>query len=384
METFMQVVWGLVITLALGVVPIVILVLPIFLRWLAEENKQTGKKEVLFATVQEGQARPIEWNRRFHGFIMSYAGYCFAGELPDSGLDRNQAEYWEVVPDDRPPRRYSLLAKMFNLPAYSGLHFMGPPFIAQIPRSRFTWVEWDFIRQNGSPTTEKGPIPHEELIGHILVQGDVYYIQVFAAETREGVPVDVKCLFTININNPYKAGYRVQDWLEIVTNQAEADIRTFVGTEKVLDMLTVTAGNQEGVVAVTISDRSRAELESILATGMARYRRDYGVNVSLPQIQSVEPAGPNADRYRALITQQFESEMGALATRTAADAKAYEIRAIAAAEKDAAVEVLGTVSELKGGAKLFRAQQIGRLQQLRVLVEGGGNRPGVTIPTDSE
>lgn len=384
METLMQIVWGLVITLALGVIPIIILGLPVFLRWLAEENKQTGKREVLFATVQEGQARPIEWNRKFHGFIMSYAGYCFAGELPDADLEMNQAEYWEVVSDNRPPKQYGLLAKLFNLPAYDGLHSIGPPFIAQIPRNRFTWVEWDFKRRaDGSITTEKGPIPHEELIGHILVQGDVYYIQIPAAETREGVPVDVKCLFTINVNNPYNAWYRAQDWLELVTNQAEADIRTFVGTEKVLDMLTVTAGNQEGVVAVTISDKSRAELESMLATGVARYKKDYGVNVSLPQIQSVELAGPNADKYRAMVTQRFESEMSALATRVAADADAYRIITIAAAEKEAAVEVLGTIDKLKDGAKLYRSQQIGKLPQLRVLVEGG-NRSGVTIPADLE
>jgi hypothetical protein len=298
----------------------------------------------------------------------------------------DQDEYWEIVARDRPPKRYSLLAKMLNLPAYDGLHFMGLPFIAQIPRNRFTWVEWDFLRRpDKSLMTEKGPIPHEEPIGHILVQSDVYFVQVPTAETKEGVPVDVKCLFTININNPYKARYRTQNWLELVTNQAEADIRTFVGTEKVLDMLTVTAGNQEGVVAVTISDRSRKELESILATGVARYKQDFGVNVSLAQIQSVEPAGPDAAKYRALITKRFEAEMGATGVRIAADAEAYKITTIATAEKQAATDVLGTISKLDDGPDLFRSQMIGKLSQLRTLMEGNRkNGVGVTVPIDSE
>lgn len=380
------VLWSFLITFFLGAVPMIIFSLPIFLRWLAEEDEETGQKPIFFITVKEGQARAIEWNRKFHRYIMNYSGCCFAGDLPGSGMTWKEANYWNIVPDPRPPKQYGRIARLLNLPAYEGLYWLGIPSIAEAPTKRFTWVEWDWIRgNNNNVTTEKGPIPHEKMLSYILVQSDVYFVKVPAAETKEGAPIDVKMLFTINIVNPYKAEYRAQDWLELVTNQAEGDVRTFVGTEKVLDVLTVSAGDQEGVAAVTISEASKKELEEMLAGGLSRYKDEFGVNVSLSQIQSVEPAGPGAAELRNLIITEFRAKMDAKRVTIGADAKAYEITKIAEAEEEAANRVLGAIAAIPGGQDLFRSQQIGKLQSLRTLVEGDGKdrQPKIVI-SDSD
>ncbi len=381
---------GFLVTLTLGLIPITIFSLPLLLRWLAEpekdedgKEKKGGKKEVLFLTVPEGRAKSVEYNEKFNHFRISYAGHEFAGMLPDATLEPDQAEFWEIVTYNHPARNYNLTEKLFNVPAYEGLHYMGLPYIARVPRYRFTWTEWAQKKdRDGKVSVEKEPIPHEEFIGHILVQPDVYFIQVAEAATKEGVPVTIRILLTIQVNNPYKARYRVQDWLEAVTNQAEADVRTFIATEEFLNILTVSAGNVQGVTAVTISTQSKAELEAMLSDGLKRYRNDYGVTVSLSQIQSAEPAGPEAAKYRALVTAEFEANAKAKQVTIAADADAYRIRAIADAEKEAVEKVLAAIAAIPDGEKLFRSQQIGRLQQLTTLVEGDSmsNRSRVVIP----
>jgi hypothetical protein len=382
--------WAFVYTLAIGSIPVAIYLLPFFVRWLAEgEDPETGqrKREIFFAMAKEGQARAVEWNRRFRILIMSFAGHCFAGKL-NATLNPRQAEYWEVVVDPRRPRTYNFLQKMLNIPAYDGIHFIGPPYIADIPKYRMAWIEWGHPHlPGGGVTANKTPIPHEELISHILLQQDVYYVKVPAAETKEGVPVDVNMLFTIVITNPYKARYRVQNWLEAVTNQAEAEVRSFVASEAVLQMLTVTAGDQPGVTAaVTIADESRKELEAMLKGRLEKFKEEYGVDVRLTQIQSVELAGPDAGKYRALVTAGFEALKKKEVKIIETDATAYEIERLAAARKKEAEEVFQTISKIEGGVEMFHSQQVGGLQNLRTYFEGDPKRPrpAAAVPTESE
>lgn len=358
---------AMLMTIAVLALPALIVLSPFIVRRLAELEK-------FWATCQEGQARPVTRNRKFSRFIMSFAGKCFAGELDDS-LSKNNAEYWEIVEDNRPPQKESF---------WSGLYWIGIPPFAEIQRYKMTWIEWGFPKRNGNVSIEKEPIPHEETIGHILVQSDVYFVRVSAAETSEGVPVDVSFLLTINITNPYRALYKVQHWLEAVTNQTEGTTRVFIGTKKVAELFTIEEKTDNKTVAqFTLSPTSSEELLRALGKRLEEFKTEFGVFVELVQIQSVEPAGADAKKYRELMTMIYEAKQKAERVGIEAAAEAGKIKTIAAAQEEAANKVLGAISRIPGGQDLFHSQQVGGLENLNVYVEGDRKDKGPIIAIPS-
>lgn len=353
----------------LVLVPIVLIFLfPFVVRKLAE-------LEILWATCQEGQARPVTWNKKFSKFIMSYAGKCFAGEL-DPIISDEQEGYWEVVDDTRPDPKRGL---------FEGLYWIGIPPFAEIQRYRMTWIEWGYPRIGGSVAIDKAPIPHEEIISHILVQPDVYFVRVSSAETSEGAPYDVSFLLTITVTNPYKARYRVQHWLEAVTNQTEGTTRVFIGTKKAAELFTIEEGaDEKGMGKFTLSSTSSEKLLEALGERLEAFREKYGVSVNPIQIQSVEPGGPEAKKYRDLLTMEYEANKKADRVRIEAAAEADRIRMIAEAQEEAVRKVLGAVAAIPGGSDIYHSQQVGGLENLSVYTEGDRRNKGpvIAVPSD--
>lgn len=365
---------AMLVTLVVLALPTLIVLSPFIVRKLAELEK-------FWATCQEGGARPVTRNKKFSKFIMSYAGKCFAGEIKGSPLKKNQPEYWEVVDDTRPHEKENF---------WSGLYWIGIPPFAEIQRYKMTWIEWGFPKkEDGTVSTEKAPIPHEETISQVLVQSDVYFVRVASAETSEAIPVDVSFLLTINITNPYKALYRVQHWLEAVSNQTEGTTRVFIGTKKASELFTLEEGvDKKSVSKVTLSPTSSERLLEALKERFAEFKNEYGVFVELIQIQSVEPAGTDAKKYRALLTMVYEAEQNAKKVAIEAAAEAGKIVTIAKAKATAATEVIGAVSAIPDGAEIFHSQQVGGLPKLTTYVEGRGKKGGkkgpvISVPIDS-
>jgi regulator of protease activity HflC (stomatin/prohibitin superfamily) len=343
--------------------------------------RKLAELEKFWATCQEGQARPVTMNKKFHKFIMSFAGKCFAGEL-DPSIVESSEEYWEVVDDERPKKK-GLFGKVFK-----GLHFIGVPPFAEIQRYKMTWIEWGYPKKSdGTVSVDKAPIPHEEIISHVLVQSDVYFVRVPSAETSEGVPVDINFLLTIRVTNPYKALYRVQHWLEAVTNQTEGTTRVFIGTKKSTELFTLEEDTDKRAVGkVVLSPTSSEVLLEALKERFREFKESYGVQVELPQIQSVEPAGSDAKKYRELMTMEYEAEQNAKRVMIEAGAEAGRISTVAKAQKTAVEDVIGAVAQIPGGAEIFHSQQIGGLKNLSTYVEGrrGKKDTGtvISIPTD--
>lgn len=375
MENWSSLVWAMIWTI-LVLTPLMLSVLsPFLVRKLAEA-------ELFVATVNEGQARAVIFNQKFDRFIMSYSGYCFQGELVKE-IRKDQEEYWEVVKDTR-IRKKTVLSKLFE-----GIHFIGIPPFAQIQRYRMTWIEWGYPKKSdGTVEIEKAPIPHDETISHILVQSDIYFVRVLSAETKEGVPFDVGCLLTIRITNPYKAQYRVQHWLELVTNQTEGSTRIFIGVKEAVELFTTKDENGAETPGpkAKLSPTCSEELEGFLKTNLDKYKHEYGVTVEKIQIQSIEPAGPESEKYRDLLTKKYEAQQEAQRVRISADADAYRIRAIAEAERMAVQNVIGAVAQIPGGDDIFHSQKVGGLKNLQTYVEGRRRRKGdavVAIPTNT-
>lgn len=371
--------WAMLVTFVILILPTTIVLSPFIVKKLAELEK-------FWATCQEGQARPVTWNKQFSKFIMSYAGFCFEGELAEPKFRRNEAEYWEVVKDTRPQKKKSI-KKLFD-----GIYKIGLPPFAEIQRYKMTWIEWGYPKKaDGTVSIEKTPIPHEEIISHILVQDDVYFVRILSAETSEGVPFDISFLLTIKITNPYKAMYRVQHWLEAVTNQTEGTTRVFIGTKKASELFTLEENaDTKAIGKGGLSPTSSEKLLDALKERLADFKKEYGVSVHPIQIQAVEPGGSDAKKYRELLTRKYEAEKEAERTRIVADAEAYKIKKIAEAQKEAATEVFGAVAAIPGGQgpDMYHSQQVGGLQGLKVYTEGDrknkGNNPVTAISTDIE
>jgi hypothetical protein len=376
METFL---WSMILTVVILFLPLVLAFSPFIVRKLAEN-------ELFWATCKEGQTRPVTWNKKFKKFIISYAGKCYAGEL-DKSLSTNNENYWEVVNDPRPQSEKTGLEKIFE-----GLYWIGLPPFAEIMRYRMTWIEWGHPKKaDGSVSSHKEPIPREETISHALVQSDVYFVKVPSVETAEGIPVDVSILLTAWINNPYKALFRVQHWLEAVTNQTEGTSRVFIGTLEIKQLFTLTKEEQKKGPnprnKASLSATSSKALEKALKKSLENFKDNFGVTVDKVQIQSIEPAGDAAAKYRELLTKEYEATQEAKMVRIKADAEADRIRKIAEAKKEEAELVLGAVTSLPGGLEAFHSQNVGNLPNLQTYVEGNkGRKPKtvVAIPTQSK
>lgn len=368
----------MLVSLGILIIPATLILSPFLIRKLAE-------LELFWATVAEGQARPVIWNKKFSKFIMNYAGYCFQGKLDPQTLNTQEEEYWEVVKDTRQAKKKGFFLKFFD-----GIHWIGFILFAEIQRYRMTWIEWGYPKKaDGSVSTTKAPISHEEIISHVLVQSDIYFVKVLSAETNEGIPVDVSFLLTISITNPYKALYRVQHWLEAVTNQSEGTTRVYIGVKEIRELFApppVIPGTATptGIVGA-MSDTSSEELEKALHQRLQKFREEFGVHVEIVQIQSIEPAGDESAKYRELLTKKYEAEREAEMVRVAADAEAYRIKTEAEAKEQAAKMVIGAVSRIPGGIDIFHSQQVGGLQNLRTYVEGDRKDKGpvIAIPADS-
>jgi len=369
---------GLFIVLTPGLAPLVIIGLPIFLRWLAtpttdEKGNEVGE-EILVATVEEGRARIIEHNQKFRRCILSYANREFLGKTPKGtakGLHWNDPDFWEVVPLNSPPTKYPKWKKLLNRSSYDGIHWMGLPRIARIPRYRMTWIQWgQEVHPDGSATQEKKAIPRNEIISHVLLQPDVYFVRIKSAESKDGVRMDVDVLLTAHINNPYKARYWVEDWLEAITNQTEARGRDYVTDKETLQMITLAFDEAKTTISAGVSASTKKDFESFIKKSLTRYRKEYGVTVSMVQIHSVEIAGEDTAKVREKLILPFLASMDAKKVEIDARAEANRIKTVAEAQKQAIQEVLGTASRISGGLELFKWQQIGELKQLTTLFAG--------------
>lgn len=342
-----------------------------------KENKP--KEPILFATVQEGRARPVEWNQRFHHFIMNKQGHTFKGRLPNSNLDICKTEYWEVVPDTRQPRKYNLFEKWLLVPSYQGLYYIGIPGTAKIPRNRFGWIEFNYAKQpDGTISNKKAPIPHEEMISHILVQPDVYFVSIDAAETKEGVPVTVNLLLTMEVVNTYKARYGVQNWLEAVTNQAEANVRRYVGSQEVLQMLTVDVADATTSVPIGMTQEAREQIEGILKNEMRHIEQEYGVAIRIAQVQSVEIVGPDAAQYREAVTTEFTARAAAKKLGIQTEAEAKRITDLGVAEAGKFNAIIAAIATSPIGPQVLAWLKI---PESKLVYYGGtGQSPTPLIP----
>ncbi len=83
--------------------------------------------------------------------------------------------------------------------------------------------EWTGVKPDG--TFEFHP---KERLDRVLLKDDVYGCSVEKAEDKELLPLDIALTLTVQIVNPYKALFAVQNWFETMVNRITPYVREFV------------------------------------------------------------------------------------------------------------------------------------------------------------
>lgn len=254
---------------------------------LAEDN-------IFFTFVKEGTAKIIVKADEAKKVLIQYKGHR---------LDRE----WNVQKGEE---RH----------IFGGLRFYGFWPIYDVYIYNFTWTG---IRENGEI------VHHEkELIDYILLKDDVYYSKLEQAEDINKLPLDIEFLYTIRIVNPYKALFRVQNWLEVVIQRTNAQAR---------DVITLKSYEKWISEPQAMSDELMKELEK---RGIIKefYER-YGVDLRKIEVKSINPPS----EYREATIKKYLAER-----------EKERIETIAKAEKEKIEIIYNTIKNLGETGKLIR------------------------------
>jgi hypothetical protein len=253
---------------------------------------------VVWTIVQEGQVKTILKLGQFHRNIMSYKGHDFDQD-------------WNVI-DSLPHRRL-----------FGGFQFVGIPIIHTVHTYKFSWMSYQQVQKDGGIIYQA--IPHkDELLDYILVQDDVYFSFIDKAETIGMVPVDVSLLLTIRILNPYKALFRVQNWLEVTLNQVVPALRAFIGTKEFEQL---TSGETRKQVEQKFNEFLRfSHIDEFL-------RENYGVDLRKADMAAIDPGGNRGIAYVEAASKKWEAEKEKEKILTIADAQVERVNRVYGAIK---------------------------------------------------
>jgi len=276
-----------------------------------------AKSNIFFTIVKEGQAKAILKFGKFEKMIMCYQGYGFNEDWDVCQKVNNANDpclngvYGAIKnANDEITGNCDLRKDSFRI---GGLMWVGIPFVHSVYRYEFRWVSFEQAEEGGK-LIEK-TISHEEELDYILVQDDIFYTFLKSADSKELVPVDMELLLTIRIINPYKAFFRVQNWLEAVQNQTKPALRGFAAEKTYADLI----GKKE--------ETERESDEFLKNSGIHHYvERNYGARLKRVGLVSIDLSGERGQAYLEASTKQYEADKESDRIKTIADAEVERIR----------------------------------------------------------
>ncbi len=296
---------------------------PFLLRWLADGD-------VLFTTVREGTVKTVMKGNSFEHMVMSLRGYHL--NMPgDRWYDRNLPK-WEIV---RNPANEECDSRSY-ITRKLGIYLVGVPYLRKVYSYHFEWNEMRLL--DGQPEMWS----RKEETDFIQVTSFPYVMKLTNAKTMDNLPVNVEYQITMRINNPYKALFDTENWMEVVTGIINGAVRNFVGC-KTFDELRSETDQRD--------DRDRSDDDSFTLDAKRLNRRldgepepngenrwelglmgKYGVTIEKLDIQRVDLD----EKYVASTQKIYNAEQDARAVLIAAKARAR------AAILDATAEALRT------------------------------------------
>ncbi|HDQ16757.1 MAG TPA: hypothetical protein ENN31_01380 [Candidatus Vogelbacteria bacterium] len=255
------------VSIALGIV----LSFPLWGYWLAEKN-------FFFTTIPEGRAKIVVKGEDYVRTIISWR---------DHHLDKN-GDVVDSSPSDPPLVLNNWWDRLLSR---LGIYWVGIHPWRSIYSYKFSFS-----------TVEQGQVKarNNEVTEFVFLNDYVYFVVVKDAETggaagsgkSENVPIDVGLLLTIRVKNPYKALFRVQKWLETVSNKVQAKARDYLGT-KTFDELISQGKEVEKELDENLNETKKMLLE------------EYGIDIRKIEIHEVQIVGGNKDELREASTREF-------------------------------------------------------------------------------
>lgn len=334
--------WWILKALILGAGISFLILAPFFaVDWI----KSLAARNILWTTVEEGRAKAVQRFGKFHHFLMSYKGHAFDND-------------WNVVEENKGRGR-----SWWDYLSFSGLRFIGIPLVDTIYKYEFRWTTLKENVEDGKytriPDYKKQPDTD-----YILVQDDYYYTEIKTAETKDLIPVNALMLMPTRILNPYKALFRVEEWLEATQELVTTAVRNWIKGKEYAEVV-----GKEEVFDPTKPTTEGVKDDPILGdTKVGAYILErYGVRVKRIQFLNVDPSSPE---YREASTKKYVAERNAEAFVAEAKGKA-EATIIAADAEKTRIE-----KEAEG---LKNAGEEGRFARAADMLEEMSKGAGVTI-----
>ena len=191
---------------------------------------ELGKKNAFFTIVEEGQAKGVTIFGRAHKCLLAYTSHRFEGELnPKEHLHSDS--FWNIKKLERDQRRpeekswwHNFMRRILFLDL-GGLKWVGVWPFYKIYNYTFRWTSL----RGQLPTGFSGETKYEETrevnIDYILVRQETYLLDLGGIEDKDLISVDIKLVWTNHVVNPFKALFRVRNWLETSADRLLTYIR---------------------------------------------------------------------------------------------------------------------------------------------------------------
>lgn len=247
-----------------------------------------AKHDLFWTFAEEGTARAIMKFDGFHKFVMQYEN-CKLDE-----------KTWDInIYEQNEPKKHN---------SFGGLKWIGIPGIKSVYQYRFTWATVKAQKEEREQVERR-----TEMIKHIFVKDYVYLGEIKGAETKSLVPLDIDFLITTRVVNPYKALFRVHDWVNVITSRIEAYFRQFVSQEE-YESLIARKQQMGGEIMKALGE-----------TGMlgdeGKFLVDYGIRVKNIEMRDIEPVGENKKIIQEAATKKWVAEKQKDQVLTLADAE---------------------------------------------------------------
>lgn len=299
--------------------------------------------------VKEGTTKIVVKGDQFNKALIQWKDYTF-------DKDWNVVKNGTAVPEDVKKEIKQGQIKLYNFDQeegvyreprhlFGGLRFYGFWPIKDIYIYRFTWTG---VKENGE--IDRHPT---EILDYILLKSDIYWCQLVGAEEKELLPLTIELISTVGIKNPYKALFKIENWLEAVINRIKPSIRDYVAKS-----------------GYKVLVKKKEAMGGKLHDGMENLRKEfeekYGVDIQKIEVKDIKPPKEqleatlkkwSAEREKEAIIIKAEAEATRIETEWGRIKKFKElgtlIRTLEAIEKSPLAASL-TVQVVPGLSEAFR------------------------------
>ena len=294
-----------------------------------------AKRGLFWAILEEGNAVPVMKNGVFHKMILAYTGNHFARVLPDGApedIDNLNVYNIEVSPNAEATQTFE--STMFNL---------------VFPVKEVAWVGFPGICELGKK---------------VSVKQEVCELTFTDSELVNKLPYNLKLRVVIQITNPAKALFRVDDYrktsLDWLHDNLDMEFRSLSED----DFKEKKAGQASALADV---------FTRTLQTSVEELKHHYGVEVLKIEVAEIDPAN---EKLRTLTLEKTVAQMDAEANVLKAEGEAK----IAKIKADAEAEVVKTLASAEAEAIKIVNKSAGkmnvkalRLKELHAIEHAGAN-----------